>query len=82
MPFMLNREELEVYSSREWTTFVDWLNKNPRCMIWMRDYENRVEAFTKALPVNVQVEKVVDLGRVQGIIVKHAEVIQAGYPGK
>ncbi len=44
----------------------------------MRDYEGRVEAFTKSLPAAVQVEKVYDLGRVQGIIVKQAEVLQTG----
>ncbi len=76
--FELNRDELEVFSSREWTPFVEWINKHPRSMIWMRDYEGRVEAFTKSLPAAVQVEKVYDLGRVQGIIVKQAEVLQTG----
>ena len=76
--FELNRDELEVFSSREWTPFVEWINKHPRSMIWMRDYEGRVEAFAKSLPAAVQVEKVYDLGRVQGIIVKQAEVLQTG----
>lgn len=76
--FELNREELEVFSSREWTSLLEWISRNPRCMIWMRDYESRVEAFAKSLPATVQVEKVYDLGRVQGIMVKQAEVVQAG----
>ena len=76
--FELNRDELEVFSSREWTPFVEWISKHPRSMIWMRDYEGRVEAFTKSLPAAVKVEKMYDLGRVQGIIVKQAEVLQTG----
>lgn len=77
--FQLNREELEVYSSRESAEFQKWLKDHPRSMVWMRDYESRVEAFTKALPIGVEVEKVYDLGRVQGIIVKQAGVVPAGY---
>jgi 4-amino-4-deoxy-L-arabinose transferase-like glycosyltransferase len=77
--FMLNRDEMEVYSSREWSSFVRWLEERPRCMIWMRDYEKRVESFTKSLPPELVVERVIDMGRVQGIILKKSNFMQTQF---
>ena len=77
--FMLDREEMEVFSSREVPAFFSWINSHARCMIWMREYENRIEAFTKTLPTGVEVEKVYDLGRVQALILKQSSIQPAGF---
>ncbi len=78
--FMLDREELEVFSSREVPAFFSWINSHARCMIWMRDYENRIEAFTKTLPAGVEVEKVYDLGRVQALILRQTTQVSSTNP--
>lgn len=77
--FMLNREELEVYSSREAPAFYSWINNHIRCMIWMRDYENRIETFTKTLPAGIEVEQIYHLGRMQAIILKQSAILPAGF---
>lgn len=76
--FVLNRDEMEVYSSREVPAFEAWLKQHERCMIWMREGDNRIAAFTKSLPAGIEVERVLDLGRVQGIIVRQGGVVPAG----
>jgi len=78
--FMLGQEELEVFSSREVPAFFSWINTHARCMIWMRDYENRIEAFTKTLPAGVEVEKVYDLGRVQALILRQTTQVSSTNP--
>jgi len=78
--FMLNREEMEVFSSREVPAFFSWINTHARCMIWMRDYENRIEAFMKTLPEGVEVEKVYDLGRVQALILRQTTQVSSMNP--
>ncbi|MFO0811709.1 MAG: glycosyltransferase family 39 protein [Gemmatales bacterium] len=80
--FARNGDELEVFSSREWPAFTAWLKQHPRAMIWMRDYEGRVETFAQSLPKGMEVEQTYDLGRVQGIIVRQTEVMQTGYEEK
>ncbi len=78
--FMLDREEMEVFSSREVPAFFSWISTHSRCMIWMRDYENRIEAFTKTLPAGVEVEKVYDLGRVQALILRQTTHVSSTNP--
>ncbi|MBL8823324.1 MAG: glycosyltransferase family 39 protein [Planctomycetia bacterium] len=75
--FDQNGEELEVFSSKEWPAFIDWLQRHPRCMVWMRDYKNRIDAFTDALPETVEVEQTIDKGRVQAIIIR-SKILNAG----
>lgn len=75
--FVLNREEMEVYSSREVPAFETWMKQHDRCMIWMREGDNRIAAFTKSLPAGIELERVLDLGRVQGIIVRQGGVVPA-----
>jgi hypothetical protein len=78
--FMLDREEMEVFSSREVPAFFSWISTHARCMIWMRDYENRIEAFTKTLPAGVEVEKACDLGRVQALILRQTTQVSSTKP--
>lgn len=68
--FMLNREELDVFSSRELPQLLAWVNSQRRCMIWMRDEENRVVGFTESLPAGITVEEQLEMGRMQAIILK------------
>jgi len=75
--FDQNGNELEVFSSKEWTAFVDWLQRHPRCMVWMRDYKNRIETFADALPNTLEVEQAIDKGRVQAIIIR-SKIVNAG----
>jgi 4-amino-4-deoxy-L-arabinose transferase-like glycosyltransferase len=68
--FALRGEELEVFSSREWEQFLNWLTRQSRCQIWMRDYENRIEEFAKSLPPGWQIEQQMDFGRMQALVLK------------
>lgn len=47
-------------------------------MIWMSDYEGRSES----LPKGFAMEHIHNLGRVQGIIIKHTDVVQARFEEK
>lgn len=77
--FHLNREEIDVYSSREIPALHSWIQRNPRCMVWMREGDHRIEGFLQSLLAGMEVEKILDLGHMQGIILKEAEVVPAEY---
>jgi 4-amino-4-deoxy-L-arabinose transferase-like glycosyltransferase len=68
--FMLNREELEVYSSKEWPAFVAWLHRHRRCMVWLREGDGRIAKFVKMLPPEIELEELFDAGKVQGLILR------------
>jgi hypothetical protein len=69
--FRLGRGELEVYSSKEWGPFLAWLRQQPRCMVWMREGDGRLDRFVRSLPADLEVENVFDLGKVQALILRH-----------
>ncbi len=74
LSFALNRNELEIFSSREWPSFVQWLQSHPRCLVWMRDYENRTAAFIKQLPEGIEVERLLDFGKVQSFVLRNKKL--------
>lgn len=71
--FMLGRGEMEVYSSKEGDSFLAWLRRHPRSMVWMREGDGRVSKLLSTLPGDLELENVFDLGKVHALVLRRKD---------